>query len=178
MNIRQAAAEDAYGIAHAHLEAWHQAYKNIIDEQTLAQMKLDHRIKMWEESLRNPQPDKPIYVAQDTDGSIVGFASGGPSRKPDSKCQGELYAIYLLKDFHGNKTGTRLFHHIAADLHGKGMNSLLAWVLIKNPSLAFYKKLGGAEFERGTYAIGGQVLENVAMGWPDIRDLLERLKDN
>ncbi|MBJ6360286.1 hypothetical protein ACFOQM_03005 [Paenibacillus sp. GCM10012307] len=66
---------------------------------------------------------------------------------------------------------------MSADLHDQGMTSLLAWVLIDNPSLAFYKKLGGVELERGTYTIGGQTLENVAMGWTDTHHLLELLEE-
>jgi L-amino acid N-acyltransferase YncA len=51
------------------------------------------------------------YVAVTNDGDVIGFCSGGPSRRPAYAAQSEIYAIYLMTGFEQRGIGRRLFEH-------------------------------------------------------------------
>jgi len=50
---------------------------------------------------------------------------------------GELYAIYILRECQGRGIGTRLFHALAEQLFQSGLSSMIVWVLGNNPTAAF-----------------------------------------
>jgi len=83
----------------------------------------------------------------------------------------ELYAIYILKEYQGHGLGRRLTLALAEDLLRAGIYSMMLWVLIENPACYFYEALGGLPIRTGHVEIGGQVLEELAYGWKDIRVL-------
>jgi hypothetical protein len=49
---------------------------------------------------------------------------------------------------------------------------MLVWVLEENPSVSFYKCLGGIEEAHKTIILGGKDLQEVAFGWPDLKQLI------
>lgn len=70
-----------------------------------------------------------IYVALNEKEQIIGFASGGKSRSPEYPYDGELYAIYLLKEYQQQGIGRKLIQSIVNELQSGGYQSMIVWVL-------------------------------------------------
>ena len=98
--------------------------------------------------------------------------SGGPGREDDPTYAGELYAIYLLKQYQRQGIGQRLVAELCSWLLTEGLNSMYTWVLEENPSRRFYESLGGIKFKRQTITIGGRDVVEVAYGWDGIAPLV------
>lgn len=161
MKIRKAVPEDAAAIAFVNTTSWKTTYKGIVSDTYLTN--LQPNTKRWEELL-----DQKIivYVAEDADGNIVGFASGGPDRTQDYPDYGEIYAIYLLEEYQGKGSGSRLMAKVMNELQLLGMSSILVWALKDNTYRQFYEKIGGQLVDgEKTFEIGGESLVEVAYKW-------------
>jgi hypothetical protein len=53
---------------------------------------------------------------------------------------------------------------------------MLVWVLAANPGRAFYTALGGQQVDEKETTIGTVPLLEVAYGWPDLREFVQRLQ--
>lgn len=65
-------------------------------------------------------PTVVYYVSVTGDGHVVGFCSGGPSRRPAYTAQNKIYAIYLMPSYERRGIGRRLFQHVATELAASG----------------------------------------------------------
>jgi ribosomal protein S18 acetylase RimI-like enzyme len=174
MIIRQAYVEDAAGIAKVHIDTWRTTYAGIVPAEHLANLSYEKREKIWAQRLSNPGNKVFYYVVEDDSGGIIGFVNGGPERTNDPDYKGELYAIYILKQYQGQGLGHRLVSALAKSLLSVGMDSMLLWVLADNPASRFYESLGGQQIKSKQEDIGGATLEELAYGWKDIRVLLTK----
>jgi GNAT superfamily N-acetyltransferase len=172
--IRPARVEDAPGIARVHIDSWRTTYKSIVPDEVLENLSYEKREQGWRKWLNDPGGKNLYLVAEDEQGRIVGFVTGGPLRSDDSTYRSELYAIYLLKAFQGQGLGRRLMLALVERLVQAGMVSMLLWVLAENPSRGFYEAMGGQAVTTQPIEIGEVMLDEVAYGWPDIRPLLEK----
>ncbi|MDQ8738709.1 GNAT family N-acetyltransferase [Paenibacillus sp. LHD-38] len=165
MKIREAHIEDAEKIAIVHVDSWKTTYKDIISESHLSNLSVENRMKSWLWTFENLNVHEKIFVAEDRAGKIVGFSSGGRSRNDEFKHDGELYAIYLLKDYQRLGLGKMLFNSVVESLKDNGYSSMMLWVLKDNPSLEFYKAQGGQIIGQKGITIGGNNLVELAIGW-------------
>ncbi|WP_033541521.1 GNAT family N-acetyltransferase [Planococcus sp. CAU13] len=169
MIIRKAKLTDARGIARVHVDSWRATYRNIVADSYLDGLTYEARERLWNENLKNDNN----YVAEDENGVITGFATGGKERTGEyADLEGELYAIYILPEFLGRGIGQRLVERVAEDLMKQGMNSMLVWVLKDNSSRQFYEEMGGREVDSKTIRIAGKDLVEVAYGWEDLSQLI------
>lgn len=168
MNIRLASINDIEGIARVHLESWKTTYKDIISDAFLSNISLEGRIRNWIWNFNNPNKDETTFVLENKNGHIVGFINGGISRETDLEYNAELYAIYLLKEVQGMGYGRLLFNKLIEVLKLKKYDSLMLWVLEDNPSVYFYKDLGGEIITNKEIQIGEDILIEIALGWKDI----------
>lgn len=167
MNIRKAKAEDTAGIAKVHVDSWRTTYKNIVPDEFLERMSYEERENMWKRALSIAGSKQCIYVVENNQDKIVGFASGGKERSGNyPEFDGELYAIYLLAEVQGKGLGRRLFHCVVDGLKEKDFSSMLVWVLADNdPARAFYESFGPELIDSEMIEIGGEQFEEVAYGW-------------
>ncbi|HEY2990035.1 MAG TPA: GNAT family N-acetyltransferase [Candidatus Binatia bacterium] len=172
MRIREAALGDAETIARVHVESWRTTYSGIIPDDHLAQLSYERRAQMWHNNVAKRTEQECIYVAEDENGEVVGFAAGGPERAGDPLYRGEIYAIYMLKKFQRRGIGRQLSVAIVRRLLQAGVESMIIWVLAKNPSRGFYEALGGELLSEKAIAVGDAKLIEVAYGWKDLRALL------
>ena len=71
--------------------------------------------------------------------------------------------------------GRLLMREAASGLAAMKHESLCLWVLQKNKRAAeFYKALGGQRCGRMSIEVGGRTLEDVAFGWRNTRELLQK----
>jgi GNAT superfamily N-acetyltransferase len=114
-----------------------------------------------------------LYVAEDADGQIIRFASGGPERTGDQVYTGEVYALYLLEGWQRRGIGRGLTVTLVTQLLHAGLTSLLIWGLAQNGSRRFYEALGGQLVREKMVTIGGAQLLEVAYGWLETRRIIE-----
>ncbi|OAZ65445.1 GNAT family N-acetyltransferase [Bacillus licheniformis] len=88
--IRKAKVSDANSIAKVHVESWKTTYQGVLPDDTLSKLSVENQAKLWRTSLSDPKNQDIVYVAEETDGKIIGFASGGPNRDHLSKYKGEF----------------------------------------------------------------------------------------
>lgn len=194
IRVRQAVDSDARGIARVHIDSWRSTYAGIVPADHLAGLDYDEREKRWHRLLADRRQN--AFVAEDRDGRIIGFASGGPERTGSEPASGtpsctddpqiesggpdpntppeyaaELYAIYLYESDQRHGVGRRLVAALCSWFLSRGWHSMLTWVLTDNPSRNFYEALGGEEVRVETITIGGTELTEVAYGWSDISPL-------
>ncbi|GGF16275.1 N-acetyltransferase [Halobacillus andaensis] len=173
--LRVAKFEDAEQIANIHIQSWKSTYKDLIDEQDLSNITLENRVALWETILKSPINGQIAYVIENDDGQVVGFVSGGKERTKKYSYDGEIYAIYMLDNYQRMGYGSMLLSTFAKAMKEVGYESLLVWVLTRNPSAKFYKILGAKPVEAEEVTIGQGTYEETAYGWEDINELIEKL---
>jgi GNAT superfamily N-acetyltransferase len=176
MFIREASPTDAAAIARVHVDSWRTTYAGIVPADYLANLSYARREQFWRDLFSTPTLLGCVYVAAQDTGEIVGFASGGPERSGNALYRGELYAIYLLASYQRQGLGRGLTMAVVQRLLQCGLLSMLVWVLAANPGRAFYETLGGQQVDEKETTIGAAPLLEVAYGWPDLRELVQRLR--
>jgi ribosomal protein S18 acetylase RimI-like enzyme len=171
--IRQATLEDAAGITKVHIDTWRTTYRGIVPDEFLANMSYEERTQRWTNIFNNSEGKSYHFVAENDDGCIVGFVSGGVNRDEHPRYQSELYAIYILEAYHGQGIGKRLTVALVERLLQMGLDSMILWVIAVNPARRFYEALGGQLVGTQQFEIAGASIDEVAYGWPDIRTLLK-----
>lgn len=168
IKIRKAVLADVKAIAKVHVDSWKTTYTNIVPEEYLNNLTYESREQIW----KNEIPNGGVYVAENSERQIVGFSSGGKERSGEYKLfDGELYAIYILKEYQGQGIGKTLVKPIINDIKGMGLNSMLVLVLEDNISRLFYEKLGAKKIDAIEVQIAGKKLSELVYGWKDIRNI-------
>ncbi|WPP35147.1 GNAT family N-acetyltransferase [Bacillus sonorensis] len=168
VKIRKAVLADAKGIARVHVDSWKTTYANIVPDDYLQGLTYEKREQIWIKNI----PLGGVYAAENNEGEIVGFSSGGAERSGKySGFDGELYAIYILKEYQGHGIGKALFKQIIDEIKGMGLRSMIVLVLKENVSRLFYEALGGQKIDAIEVEIGGRKLSELVYGWEDIRTL-------
>lgn len=174
MRIREASPADSPAIALVHVDSWRSTYRGIISDEVLAGLSYSDRERMWHGSLTAHESSNFIYVVEADEGPIVGFAAAGKERTGRTDFPGEIFAIYLLQDYHGRGWGRQLFQAAAARLAFEGLKGLMLWVLADNPTRGFYEALGGRLLGEQPTQIGLDSLVEVAYGWDKLPELRNR----
>ncbi|HEU5139282.1 MAG TPA: GNAT family N-acetyltransferase [Bacillales bacterium] len=174
MNIRKAKDADAQGIAKVQVDSWKTTYKGIVSDSFLQKMSYKNLENKWKQIIDLSGNRNCTLVAENQDGVIVGFVSGGRERSGDyPDFQAELYAIYLFEKAQGQGLGRRLFVRLAEELSASGLASIMVWVLAENhPAKAFYESLNPEWVDSQPIEIGGGNHEEVAYGWRDIHGVI------
>lgn len=135
--IRPSRLTDAASIAKIQIDAWRQAYADIISKEFLSQMDYDEKTRRWERNLSGNQASTIVYDGEE---SILGWASYGESR--DQDFQGtEIWAIYVTPQAWGQGIGRRLVDFIHSE--PATATSSIVWVLKENKNARrFYNSLG------------------------------------
>jgi L-amino acid N-acyltransferase YncA len=140
--IRAATVDDAAAIAEAHVASWHAAYAGLLPAEFLAAQSVESRTRRWREIVAT---DGGVMVVVDS-GTVLGFASIGPSRDADVTSQvGELNAIYLQPEAWSTGAGHALHEAAMEALATAGYAEATLWVLDRNArAIRFYERHGWA----------------------------------
>lgn len=168
ITIRKAILSDAKGIAKVHVDSWKTTYANIVSDEYLSNLTYESRERMW----TNGIPNGGVYVAENHEGIIVGFSTGGKERSGNyNGYDGEIFAIYILKKYQGKGIGKALVKPVIDEIKEMGLNSMLVLVLKDNTSRLFYESLGGRKIDTVEVEIGGMKFSELVYGWEDIRNI-------
>ena len=174
MTTRPATPADAMDIAYIHVDTWQTAYRGMIPDSYLDTLSLAGRGNWWLSVLTDLNNPTFLFIAEDEQGQPVGFVEGGPQRNEKLPYEGELYAIYVLKEHQGKGLGRDLLLATARELCNRGINNMLLWVLKDNdPSRGFYEKLGGVLTGEQQFDLAGTTLTEVSYVWPDLSLLVD-----
>jgi ribosomal protein S18 acetylase RimI-like enzyme len=177
--IRIAAPEDAPGLGSMHVASWLETYAGLLPDKMLSSLSIEARTAAWVQIMREPATAGAtmIYLAEH-EGTIIGFGSCGGQRTEslkDKGYDGEVSAIYVLREFQKRGIGTRLLRAISSHLVRHGFSAAALWVLRDNlRARRFYERLGGKVIAEREDIRGGTVLFELAYGWPDL-EVLDRL---
>ncbi|QQD84966.1 MULTISPECIES: GNAT family N-acetyltransferase [Jeotgalicoccus] len=168
MEIRLAKVEDAMAIAKVQVESWHTTYKGIVPDSYLNSLDVKKREKVWQSAADT----QPMFVAE-LDGEVVGFVIAGENRDKDTypDYDGELYAIYSYQHVQGQGIGRELFETAARNLSERGFKKMTVAVLTENPTVGFYKHMGGEILGEEIITIDGVDINESIYGYSDISKL-------
>jgi len=130
MLLRRAEPEDAIAVARVHVRSWQVAYRTLIPDDYLDGLRPEDRAARYDFAALDPLKPQTILAVED--GSILGFATTGPSRDPDLQDHGELYALYVDPRQWGRGIGTALISAARARLSELGFDKAVLWVLTGN----------------------------------------------
>ncbi|UCZ54029.1 GNAT family N-acetyltransferase [Bacillus shivajii] len=170
MNIRQARTGDEACITDVHIQSWQKAYQGTLPDDLLNNLSYEKRFEQWKQAIANSSDGYGLFVAENDNGDIVGFASCGKSRSLEKfpEYAGELYAIYLLPTEVRKGIGRQLSDRVVTHLKRHSMNSMIIWVLQDNDACLFYKDLGGRFIGSDRLRIGDEYYTEIAYGWKEI----------
>lgn len=157
VNIRMAKPEDALQIAIVNVYTWKTQYSGLMTEEVI-----DDRVASVEQmAAKNRERiiDDANYIVAEVDGTIVGFTRFAKSTYKDYEDAGEIYALYLLKGFNGKGLGRKLFEAARDELKKSGYNKMIIKCLKGNPTLDFYKYMGGQVIGEDKMIMDNAVLE-------------------
>lgn len=150
--------EEIRGKAYVHWASWHEAYANLIDPDYLGKLTLEKCEEIAYRWLSN------ILVAKDGD-RVIGFVGAGSYRDKTVKDCGEIFALYVLKEYYGTGVGKLLTD--AAIRTFSDYPKVLLWVLKENKrAIRFYEKCG--------FRPDGEESYLAALNASEIRMVLER----
>jgi ribosomal protein S18 acetylase RimI-like enzyme len=174
-DIRKAVINDAKGISKVHVDSWKTTYKNIVSDEYLTNLTYENREQIWLHNI----PNGGVYVAENSKGEIVGFSSGGKERSGKyTGFDGELYAIYILKEYQGLGIGKALVKPIIDEMKSKDLKSMIVLVLEDNNSRLFYEALGAKKIDVIEIEISGKKLSELVYGWEDITTISSFLRSD
>src|SRR5262249_11775249 len=111
--------------------------------------------------------------------TIAGYALCGPNSHTQLPFEGELFAIYLLKEFQGKGLGRQLFIRCLEEFHAKKIPSFLLFVLSSNTgSRKFYEFFKPDYTGHQTVIIDNGQYCDVCYGWNDVTESLKRAKSD
>ena len=164
MVIRSSQKDDVSSMSRVYVQTWRDTYLGVVPYGYLYTMSLP---RLEQEFLNELQSNQVIsYVAEDA-GGLIAFVSGGLERHGDHISNGEIYALYVLKNYQRQGVGTELVSALARQLNQFGIYSMLVRVLEHNPYRRFYEKINGIYLQKQHLPFAGEVLDLTAYGWID-----------
>lgn len=147
MSIVPATPDDAEALGRVHVQAWREAYPDLVPAAVLAALDPAARAAMWTGVIA---AGETVLLARDAAGLLLGFVTAGAQREPAVlPFAGEIGALYLLRAGQRRGLGRALMEGAARALMVRGMGSASLWVLDGNlPAIAFYTALGGRVVHR------------------------------
>ncbi len=175
-DIRIATPDDAPALGSMHVASWRETYAGLLPDKMLSSLSPEARSAAWAKIMQEPATahSTVIYLAEHQ-GTIIGFASCGAQRTDSLNAKGydgEVSAIYVLREFQKRKIGTRLLLAVSSDLRRRGFNAAALWVLRDNlRARRFYEHYGGKVIAEREDVRDAAVLVELAYGWRDLKEL-------
>jgi GNAT superfamily N-acetyltransferase len=161
MLLRPAQPDDAIAVARVHVRSWQSAYRTLLPDEYLDQLRPEDRAERYDFATLDPR--KPRTIVAEEDGRILGFATTSPSRDSDTADHGELCALYVDPTRWGQGIGVALVTAARAHLAHAGFRDAVLWVLDGNlRGERFYQRDGWvSDGVRRTDIVWGVTVEEV-----------------
>lgn len=130
MLLRGAEPRDAMAVARVHVRSWQAAYRTLLPNEYLDQLRPEDRAPSYD--FTNLDPLKPRTIVAVERGVIQGFATTRPSGQPELANYGELCALYVDPEHWGHGIGVTLVSAARAHILELGFRKAFLWVLAGN----------------------------------------------
>ena len=141
MTIRPAQPEDALAVAQVHVRSWQAAYRSLLPDEYLDQLRPEDRAARYNFSHADTQ--KPFTQVAVSEGVVVGFATTAPARDAACPGLGELLALHVAQEQWGLGVGRQLVASARQRLIGQGFAEAVLWMVEGNVRADhFYRKDG------------------------------------
>jgi len=140
--IRKGTKEDCKAIAHIITVGWNEAYKGLVPNSFLEELKNNEDERVKQSYDKFDENDNNQYVLE-IDNEVVGFVKFGISSYEDYQDCGEIFALYIMSEYKGNGFGRKLVDIAKNELKSMGYNKMVIACLKENVSNEFYKYIGG-----------------------------------
>lgn len=164
MLIRPAQLEDALAVAGVHVRSWQAAYRNILPDDYLDQLRPEDRAAKYDFASCDPlKPQTIVAVEERMSPAIQGFATTMPVTDSDMPGHGELCALYVDPKHWGKGLGVALVSAARAQMYERGFRKAVLWVLTGNARAErFYRNDGwAADGVRRTATVWGIEVDEI-----------------
>lgn len=166
MKIRAARPEDAAQIGIVHVASLRASHASLLPQEFLDNLSEEKRGQVWLNVLQDRIDTHFIFVAEEDDGTLVGFSACGPETKRREDYPGEIYTCYVLEDRQGRGIGRSLLQCDLQEFRTRGYHAVMLWVLRESiAARAFYERLGGSEIDERIQEFAGVAVNEIAYGW-------------
>ena len=148
--IRNSVKNDIYDIIHVVTISWNETYKGIVPDSELEKLKTNEEERAQKLLQQYENGEFQEYVLE-IDNKIVGFIRFGKSEDSEFTACGEIYAFYIINQYHGLGLGRKLFELAVRELKKQGFNKMIIACLKDNPTNNFYIHMGGKYLKDGIY---------------------------
>jgi GNAT superfamily N-acetyltransferase len=133
MLIRPAQPEDAMAVAGVHVRSWQAAYRKILPDAYLDQLRPEDRAAKYDFATGDPLKPRTLVAVEDgMSHAILGFATTLPVTDSDTPGYGELCALYVDPPHWGQGLGVALVAAARAQMFDQGFRKAILWVLTGN----------------------------------------------
>ena len=121
---------------------WQSTYKGIVNDAFLDYLSINEEARITKriEDFNNSNMSTLVV---EKDNNVIGFVNYGKSSFNNYSDIGEIFALYILPEYHKSGYGKYLVKKALHELHKLGYNNAIIGCLSKNPSNEFYKHIGG-----------------------------------
>jgi GNAT superfamily N-acetyltransferase len=145
MLLRPAEPADAMAVARVHVRSWQAAYRGLMPDDYLDQLRPEDRAKKY--TFASVDPLQPQTIVAIEAGAIHGFATTAPARGEmadrDMPGYGELCALYVDPEQWGRGIGVALISAARAGLVDQGFRNAMLWVLAGNVRAERFYRMDG-----------------------------------
>lgn len=176
--LRNANVNDIDNLARAYVKCWHETYEDILPPKAHDDVTFEHALRQWRNIFVEQinDADRAIFVIENEDTEIVGFASCGSAsdRMQNVLGQGEIYALFLRSDFQGFGLGKALMLAVSRWLISRGLFTGGIWVAEENThGCSFCEELGALPDGRRESNRYGHLLTYIAYVWNDFSEVAQ-----
>lgn len=161
IKIRNIKKEDIPQVVDIQIRAWRTAYKGIIDDNYLANMNPEEKIKMREKDYNENK-----FIVAEINNEIVGFCryTDNINKTPETlEADCELRALYVKPEVKHNGIGKKMFQYAVNEFKNMGKTKMVLWCLKDNVlARKFYEKMGGKIIKERLIHIGNRDYKEVA----------------
>ena len=144
IHTRFASEEDAETLAAIRVETWNAAYRGVIADDLLDDLRVDEaHVQQWRDAVAGGFTAGRMAWIAERGGVPLGYALAGPPRDEAPARAGELYAIYVLPDEWGNGVGTALLTAVTSYLRSEAYVTAVLWVFDANARARRFYQMHG-----------------------------------
>lgn len=175
IEIRKAKVEEAKDIVMINNIEWRSTYKGLIPNRIFDMMdqKTDQRIKRKQQTIKEKNN---TFVAL-LDGKVVGFSSYGKAHDDEYSDAGQIYACYILDEYHKYGIGSKLIAQGMQALINDGYTTMISGCLVGNSANEFHKYVGGKYIKTIDFDAFGYIAKENIYYYEDINKALEMNKE-
>lgn len=159
MMIRLSTPADADRLAEVTLASWQAAYRGLLPERYLDELKLGDQRKAWYRNLANVGFTSFLHEA---DGRVQGYVNLWPGRGGQASM--EITALYIRPESWRNGIGLALMARALSVGRDRGLGTAYLWVLRENRrARSFYERCGLSHTgtHREDRSFGGRTVSEV-----------------